>query len=214
MKTTHPLKLLGFLVLVALLAAGCAGPEEEAPAAGSSAEQAIAAAKEAYARAKREGYAWRDTGKIIKKAEKALAAGDEAKATKLANKARKQSEMAIEQKYRELRRLEALGIIKKGSAPRKPVSVGTDQYEVVRGDNLWDIAGKQDIYANPFQWPLIYKANQDKIKDADLIYPGQVFDINRNASPDEVNAAIQHAKTRGAWSLGVVEESDRAYLAQ
>ncbi len=213
MKTTHPLKLLGSLMLAALLAAGCAGPEEEAPA-GPSAEQAIAAAKEAYARAKKEGYAWRDTGKIIKKAEKALADGDEAKAIKLANKARKQSELAIEQKYRELRRLEAMGIIGKGSAPRKPVSVGADQYEVVRGDNLWDIAGKQEIYANPFQWPLIYKANQDKIKDADLIYPGQVFDINRNASPEEVNAAIQHARTRGAWSLGVVEESDKAYLAQ
>jgi len=31
---------------------------------------------------------------------------------------------------------------------------------------------------------------------------------------DEIDAAIRHAKTRGPWSLGVVEDSDRAYLAQ
>jgi hypothetical protein len=29
-----------------------------------------------------------------------------------------------------------------------------------------------------------------------------------------VDAAVRHAKTRGAWSLGVTEESDKAYLAQ
>lgn len=89
---------------------------------------------------------------------------------------------------------------------------GSDSYQVNRGDNLWDISGKDDIYANPYQWPLIYKANRSQIKDADLIYPGQTFDIDRNASSSDVDAAIQHAKTRGAWSLGVVEGSDTAYL--
>ncbi|UCE90719.1 MAG: LysM peptidoglycan-binding domain-containing protein [Pseudomonadota bacterium] len=88
------------------------------------------------------------------------------------------------------------------------------QYEVASGDNLWNISGKSDIYGDPYQWPLIYKANQDRIKDADLIYPGQVFDIDQNASSSDVSAAIQHARTRGAWSLGAVEESDKAYLAQ
>ncbi|HEB99468.1 MAG TPA: LysM peptidoglycan-binding domain-containing protein [Thiotrichales bacterium] len=86
------------------------------------------------------------------------------------------------------------------------------QYTVQRGDSLWAISGKAEIYNNPYQWPLIYKANADKIKDADLIYPGQEFSIDRNPSAAEVDAAIEHAKTRGAWSLGEVEESDRAYL--
>ena len=90
----------------------------------------------------------------------------------------------------------------------------TMNYEVVRGDNLWAISGKPDVYADPYQWPLIYKANSGKIKDADLIYPGQVFAINTTASSADVEAAIRHAKTRGAWSLGVVEESDKAYLAK
>ncbi|HHJ12950.1 MAG TPA: hypothetical protein ENJ79_01030 [Gammaproteobacteria bacterium] len=78
---------------------------------------------------------------------------------------------------------------------------------------MWDISGKDTIYGNPYQWPLIYKANADQIKDADLIFPGQVFEIP-NASASEIDAAIQHAKTRGAWSIGVVEESDKQYLAQ
>ena len=87
-------------------------------------------------------------------------------------------------------------------------------YSVVRGDHLWGIASKSRIYGNPYQWPLIYKANSDQIQDADLIRPGQELAINRNASRSEVNAAIRHAKTRGEWSIGVTEESDKRYLAQ
>jgi len=93
-------------------------------------------------------------------------------------------------------------------------SSSTDSYTVMSGDNLWNISAKGDIYANPYQWPLIYKANRSQIKDADLIYSGQVLDIDRNASSSDVDAAIEHAKTRGAWSLGVVEDSDTAYLNQ
>ena len=87
-------------------------------------------------------------------------------------------------------------------------------YSVASGDHLWGISSKPRIYGNPYQWPLIYKANSDKIKDADLIHPGQELAIERNASNAEVNAAIRHAKTRGEWSVGEVEETDKAYLAR
>jgi len=86
-------------------------------------------------------------------------------------------------------------------------------YEVQRGDHLWGIASQPRIYGNPYAWPLIYKSNSAKIKDADLIHPGQNFDINRSASTGDMDAAVRHAKTRGAWKLGVTEESDKAYLA-
>ena len=89
---------------------------------------------------------------------------------------------------------------------------GADTYTVERGDNLWGISGKSSIYGDSYQWPLIYKANRDQIKDADLIYPNQVLDIDRNASSDEIDAAVEHAKTRGAWSVGDVEQSDLDYL--
>lgn len=86
-------------------------------------------------------------------------------------------------------------------------------YEVVRGDHLWGIASQPRIYGNPYAWPLIYKSNSAKIKDADLIHPGQNLDINRSASAGDVDAAVRHAKTRGEWKLGVTEASDTAYLA-
>jgi hypothetical protein len=95
-----------------------------------------------------------------------------------------------------------------------PKPVAHDTYEVKRGDHLWGISAQPRIYGNPYAWPLIYKTNSAKIKDADLIYPGQNFDINRGASTGDIDAAIRHAKTRGAWKLGVTEESDKAYLAQ
>jgi nucleoid-associated protein YgaU len=50
-------------------------------------------------------------------------------------------------------------------------------YTVVRGDCLWNIAKKKDFYGNGFAWPNIYKANRDKIKDPNLIFPKQVFKI-------------------------------------
>ncbi len=50
-------------------------------------------------------------------------------------------------------------------------------YTVVRGDCLWNIAKKKDHYGNAFAWPVIYKANRDKIKNPDLIYPQQVLQV-------------------------------------
>jgi peptidoglycan hydrolase CwlO-like protein len=50
-------------------------------------------------------------------------------------------------------------------------------YSVKRGDCLWNIAKKKEHYGNGFAWPVIYKANRDKIKNPDLIYPDQVFSI-------------------------------------
>ena len=89
-----------------------------------------------------------------------------------------------------------------------------DSYSVVSGDNLWNISGKNEIYGNAYQWPMIYKANRDKIKDADLIYSGQTLEIDRSASQADIDAAINHAKTRGEWTLGTQEASDRAYLGE
>ncbi len=50
-------------------------------------------------------------------------------------------------------------------------------YTVVKGDCLWNIAKKDNIYGNGFAWPKIYHANKDQIKDPNLIYPQQVFKV-------------------------------------
>lgn len=46
-------------------------------------------------------------------------------------------------------------------------------YVVQKGDCLWNIS--KQIWKNPLKWPLIYAANQDRIKNPNLIYPGQKF---------------------------------------
>jgi peptidoglycan hydrolase CwlO-like protein len=60
-----------------------------------------------------------------------------------------------------------------------------DEYTVVRGDYLWRISKKPDIYGDPFQWIRIYSYNRDQIKDPDLIYPDQLFKIQRDLGPNE-----------------------------
>jgi len=100
------------------------------------------------------------------------------------------------------------------SAPTAAATPANETYDVVKGDNLWNISGKSQIYGNPYQWPLLYKANSDKIEDADLIHPGQALTVARGMSSAEIDAAIHHAKTRGAWKLGVTEQSDKDYLAK
>ncbi|MFL6650547.1 MAG: LysM peptidoglycan-binding domain-containing protein [Sulfurifustaceae bacterium] len=95
----------------------------------------------------------------------------------------------------------------------KPAPARTS-YTVVRGDSLWAIAGQRSVYGDPYLWPLIYKANSDAIKDADLIYPGQVLNIDKNPSRADADAARRHAATRGQWQLGVTERSDLEYLGR
>jgi len=48
-------------------------------------------------------------------------------------------------------------------------------YVVVSGDSLSKIAQRE--YGNANQWPRIYEANRDLLKDPDKIYPGQKLRI-------------------------------------
>ena len=200
MKTTNILKHGALSAVVLSVAVGCASTQQEEAAKPGAAKKdtacqsELAAANAARKKAASVGGEWRDIGKILKKAKKALKAGDAGKCVKLANTARRQGELGYAQ-----------ALAERGM---------TSGYTVQKGDNLWDISAKGSVYGDPYQWPLIYKANRSQIKDADLIYPGQDLNIDRGASSSDVNAAIRHAKSRGAWAIGVVEESDKAYLAR
>lgn len=44
---------------------------------------------------------------------------------------------------------------------------------------LWNIAGRENVYNDPWKWKRIYSANKDKIVNPDLIYPNQVLKIPR-----------------------------------
>jgi hypothetical protein len=93
MKKVFPLLLAAGIALGA-----CAGGSgSQSSMSNNDAQSAIAAAEHELDRAKSMNYAWRDTGKLIKKAKAAMKDGDTAKAVKLANEAKTQSTLAIAQ---------------------------------------------------------------------------------------------------------------------
>ena len=65
---------------------------------------------------------------------------------------------------------------KKKNKPKRPAAKKkTKTYTVKSGDCLWNIAKK--FYGNGAQYTKIYNANKGKIKNPNLIYPGQVLTI-------------------------------------
>jgi LysM repeat protein len=69
----------------------------------------------------------------------------------------------------------------------------TKQYVVKPNDCLWKIAGKPNVYADPFEWPLLFKANRDLIQDPDLIYAKQKLKVEGGLTTAEITRAIKLA---------------------
>lgn len=191
-------KQLAVLVVALSFVVGCAStpapiePEVDTPTAEEQAAATAAAEAEA-----------------AKAAEEAAAAKDAAAA-----KAAEEAAAAKEAAAKEAAAREAAAKAAEEAALAAKINMGVRGYNVEAGDSLWSISARSEIYDNPYQWPLIYKANRNKIKDADLIFPGQYFDIQRQLSEADIDGAINHARNRGSWSLGVVEASDRGYLGE
>lgn len=79
-----------------------------------------------------------------------------------------------------------------------------DEYTVVRGDYLWKVSKKSDIYGDPLQWVRIYSYNKDQIKDPDLIYPDQIFKIHRENGPNEILVGPGDNLSKIAGSMDVM----------
>ena len=215
MKPNELLKVTAFAVMTSGLIVGCqqqssmdemaAEPEmaEECQGATPEVRNAIYAAKLKNARARNLGADWEENAKIIEEAEAAAADCENVRAKILANKAEDAAAEAIA--AMQMKAEEPMAEPEPEPVAESPYLGG---YLVVSGDNLWNIAGQDTVYSNPFMWPLIYKANSGQIKDADLIYPGQYFYIPK-AKGNERAAAIAHAKNRGE-----TEASDLDYLSQ
>ncbi len=217
MKPTELLKVAAIAVLTSGILVGCQQSsdemttmvEEECQGATPEVRNAIYAAKLKNARARNLGAEWEENAKLIEQAERAAKDCDNAGAKILANRAEDAAASAIAAMQTETMMVEEVVVVEE-MVNESPYIGG---YLVVGGDNLWSIAGQDGIYGNPFQWPLIYKANSGQIKDADLIFPGQYFYIPKARGADRANA-IAHAKNRGAWTIGETEASDLDYLAQ
>jgi nucleoid-associated protein YgaU len=62
-----------------------------------------------------------------------------------------------------------------GAPVPAPTAPAERAYTVVAGDSLSKIAKRE--YGDAKQWPRIFEANRDVIKNPDLIHPGQVLKI-------------------------------------
>lgn len=210
MSVSKIFKKLSILAMFGLIV-GCASTPQvdENAVTEAMAKEAMDAAAQVIDRGNALGADTLSAQALLTQAQSAFAAGDYARALELANQAKAEAEAALAARRAEIAAQQA------AAAANANVSEASSSssYQVVSGDSLWSIAGSSAGYGDPYQWPLIYKANKSQIKDADLIFPGQVFDIV-SGSASEVEAAIQHAKTRGAWSIGSEESSDAAYLAR
>ncbi len=150
-----------------------------------------------------------DAQKSLEEAKKTYEAGDYIAAKQLAETALSKAKQAEEEALRVAAEKNAemqtkaqqyaKEIPDPGATPRPYPT----NHIVIKGETLWWIAEYKQIYDDPFQWPLIYKANRSKIKDPDLIFPDQDFTIPRTpeVTEDMIKEAIKFAKTRGAWSL-------------
>jgi LysM repeat protein len=87
------------------------------------------------------------------------------------------------------------------STTARQLPPGPDRYTVVRGDTLWGISARDNIYNNALLWPIIYKANREQIRNPNLIFPRQVLAIPRDYSQEEAAAAIQRSMQGGRWYL-------------
>lgn len=203
MKISAFTKRLGVMALVLGVAVGCATAQEEEMAdacEGISPEvqAAIDEAQSAVDDARAMGAEWTEAQDLVGQATSAGRDCRDNEALRLAREAEMTAQDAIDA-YR-------------AAQQEEPMEEADRSYTVSRGDTLWGISGRSVGYSDPYQWPLIYRANTDIVEDADLIYPGQDLTIEANPSGRAVDAAIEHAKTRGEWSLGRVEDSDRRYL--
>jgi LysM repeat protein len=82
-----------------------------------------------------------------------------------------------------------------------PPAAGADPayHQVLSGDTLWDIAASH--YGDPTRWPQIYGANRDRIRDPDLIYPGQRFAIPASDFPVPFSGGYQVRKGDSLWKI-------------
>jgi nucleoid-associated protein YgaU len=67
--------------------------------------------------------------------------------------------------------------VQSGSSSTAPSAQPTT-YTVKSGDSLSKIA--KHVYGDADKWHAIYEANKDKIKNPDLIYPGEVLTLPSN----------------------------------
>lgn len=183
-------------VALSVMVGGCNKPTAEMNRARDAINDARMAGAPEYAAAK------------LASAEDALAEGKKM----MDNLRYKKARAAFEKAYRLAREAKQMALNAQQTGPEPMITPPTvvtpmrttEMHTVVKGECLWWIAEYKEIYGDPFQWPLIYDANRDNIdrtahgyghnnRVEDWIFPGQEFDIPRDASTEQIKNARRRA---------------------
>lgn len=176
-------KVLGLFLLSSLLLVltGCPKRPLVPPVdqARLDAEEAIASASKAIDAAWEVGADVTIAESLLEEARSAFAEGDYPTATSKAWEAEASANAAREAAL--AKAMEEGEVVEEEIAEEEVVEGEPGVYVVGTWerdrDCLWNIAKKKRFYGDPWKWKRIYRANQDKIKDPDLIYPGQRLSI-------------------------------------
>ncbi|HXC65683.1 MAG TPA: LysM peptidoglycan-binding domain-containing protein [bacterium] len=72
---------------------------------------------------------------------------------------------------------------------------GTGAYTVAKGDCLWKIAARKDVFGDPWKWPLLFEANRGQISNPDLIQPGWSLAVMAAPTAAQVAQALAFARS-------------------
>lgn len=123
---------------------------------------------------------------------------DEIKALEAEWTSLKENKIAIMPQF--FNRMVQLGKDIKGLYREKKVTTYTVGTWAEDKDCLWNISGKMEIYGDPFQWPKIWQANTDKVRNPDIIFPGQVLTlpVKGPKTDDEMKAERKYWRNKRA----------------
>ncbi len=106
-------------------------------------------------------------------------------------------------------RMVRLGRDIKGLYREKKINSYTVGTWAIDKDCLWNISGKMEIYGDPFQWPKIWQANTDQIRNPDIIHPGQILKIPAKGpkTPEELKAERRYWRNKRAAAAKEAESA-------
>ena len=102
-----------------------------------------------------------------------------------------------------------------GSGPIEVAPGAPDKHVVVKGDTLWDIAGK--FLVKPWRWPEIWQLNREQIRNPHLIYPGDIVYLDTSGTTPRLRLGKPLAESpvlASAYTAGTADAGERLERAQ
>jgi nucleoid-associated protein YgaU len=81
-------------------------------------------------------------------------------------------------------------------------------YQARAGETLWSIAAREDVYANAELWPLIWRANQDRVPRPEDLSTGTILRIRSHPTVGNVVEALNESRGLGGeLRIGPIREA-------